>query len=1065
MISRERWEQLRPIVEPALELSAEELPAFLDHVCRGAPGLRRDAVALLHAAAHASRSLSFLDSPATDLAAPLLAMDRPDGETGGGLTAGETVGPYTIERLLGSGGMGVVYLAHDERLERKVAIKVLPPWMPATEAANRRVLQEAQAASRLDHPNVQAIHEIGEMPDGRLFIAMAHYEGETLQDRIARGPISQDTAVELASQIAAGLSAAHARNIIHRDIKPGNVIITAGGVAKIVDFGAATIADRLGTSNPAYGTLAYMSPEQTLGAPVDARTDIWSLGVVLYEMLTGRRPFQGETRDDVFLAIRGKEPAPLEQQRPDVSKALAAVVRRCLTREIDVRHGTAEELLADLRRATVPDGRRTRRRRWLIPAAAAGAMILTASTGLVMTRSTSLPDTVVGSATSIAIMPPVPVSPDSVLTRIGRELTVMLSASLDGLGGIRTLPAVTVLAQVADGNLSVEQRARLARRLGATSFLNGTVVRTGSMVRVDLELLASADQSLIARATASATDGDVATLTDSAAIMLIRSVWRRGGAPAPGIAAITTRSLPALRAYLDGELAFARGEFREAVPAFERAFAADSTFALAYWRSVYPRVYEGSRPDSAILARIVAQRERLPVPDRLMLDAYAAPTVSGKLRSLEEVTRRFADYWPGWYSYADALFHHGISLGRTQAEALSAMKRAVSLNPDFAPARQHLLWIAVLERDSAAADSGLAGLVRFASPGSFMYHPANMTYFRALHALVRSDGAFPNDEGAQLARVALSGTQQVPPPEIAAVNLLMYGFPRAQLQQVNATLRQRTTPEVVAAQWMGMAFIRATRGAWDSALVAANRWARLSNDPSAALRAYGLAVLGVSTGAVEPPTALQLRPDPARASASRTADWMAELAWLDGVRAYSERNLAGLENSRKELAGSRAQHAGVLSASLQAFHHHAIGNGAEAARQLAALEWGLAERRHYLTTVRFHPYLSAVHRPAAARWLSEAGDTLQALRLLSWYEAILAGEGDRTVARAGVANRTVSPLAMYQRARLEEVLGRIDDARRHYRGFLEGYDLPPMRHAPLVASAREALQRLDRPPP
>jgi TolB-like protein len=1061
MITPERWEQLRPIVEAALELSADEVPAFLDEACRDRPDLRREADDLLRAATHANSSLGFLDSPAADLAAPLLTFDEAPGNYTGELAPGATLGTYTVERRLGSGGMGVVYLAHDERLERKVAIKLLPPWLAATEAANRRFMQEAKAASRLDHPNIQTVHEIGETADGRLFIAMAHYDGETLQDRIARGPLAWDAAVDVATQIAAGLAAAHARNIVHSDIKPGNVIVTAEGVAKIVDFGAAKITDRLSLNDSTYGTVAYMSPEQTRGEPVDAGTDIWALGVVLYEMLTGMRPFGGESRESVVTAIRDAEPDPIERYRADVPNALSAVAMRCLAKDRSGRYQSAAELLSDLRRTadlTLGSGRR---RRWLIPAAAAAAMLLTAFTGLVVRRNAALPGAVVGPATSIAVMPPVPISPDSALTRVGRELTVMLSANLDGMGGIRTLPALTMLAQTADRTLSLEEKARLARRLGATSFLNGTLVRAGTLVRVDVELLAVTSLEPIARASASAAPDDVTALTDSATILLLREVWLRGGMPVPRSAEVTTQSVPALRAYLEGELAFARGEFGKAVPAFERAFAADSTFALAYWRSIYPRVYEGSRPDSSIVAGIVARRERLPVPEQLMLDAYLAPTLSERMRTLHEVTTRFASFWPGWYSYADALFHHGPYLGRTQAEALQAMRRTVELNPDFAPARQHLLWIAVLERDSTAADSALAGLERFAAPGAFMYHPDNMTYFRALHALVRSNGEFSGDEGVQLARVALSGAQRVPPPEITAVNLLTYGFPRAQLQQVDATLRQRTTPEVVAAQWMGKAFASATRGAWDSALVAADRWARVSNDPDVALRAYGLAVLGVSSGAVEPRAVLRLRPSPSASFAPRTDDWMAELAWLDGIRAYAERNLAALTQARRVLTGSNAKHAALLRTSLQSFEHHAGGNRTEATRLLTKLEWDFAERRGYLSTMRFHPYLSAVHRPAAARWLGEAGDTLQALRLLSWYEAILAGDGDRRSARVGVANRTVAPIAMYERARLEDALGRVADARDHYRDFLERYDLPPAQHVAMVERSRAALQRLE----
>ncbi|MDP6775854.1 MAG: serine/threonine-protein kinase, partial [Candidatus Latescibacteria bacterium] len=222
---------------------------------------------------------------------------------------GQTISHYRILEGLGEGGMGVVYKAEDTNLERTVALKFLPSELTRDEEARQRFVHEARAASALDHPHIGTIYEIDEA-DGLSFIAMAHYEGETLKDRIERAPLAVEDAIDIAIQIAQGLSAAHSRDIVHRDVKPANVLITAEGQAKIIDFGLAklrrgSLLTRTGTT---MGTVAYMSPEQAQGAEVDDRTDVWALGVMLYEMLAGDRPFKGEYEQAVMYSITNEEP-------------------------------------------------------------------------------------------------------------------------------------------------------------------------------------------------------------------------------------------------------------------------------------------------------------------------------------------------------------------------------------------------------------------------------------------------------------------------------------------------------------------------------------------------------------------------------------------------------------------------------------------------------------------------------------------------------------------------------------------------------------------------------------
>ena len=263
------------------------------------------------------------------------------------LTAGSSLGPYRIVSQLGAGGMGVVYQAHDPRLDRHVAVKLLPPDLTRDETAKQRFLQEAKAASALDHPNICTIHEINETEDGQLYLVMAHYEGETLKERIARGPLELDDAIDIATQVGEGLAKAHAAGIVHRDIKPANLMVTADGTVKILDFGLAKLAGTEGMTQTGttVGTVAYMSPEQARGEGVDHRTDIWSLGVVLYEMSAGHPPFQGENLLSLADAIRGREPTPLT----GAASTLFGTLSRAMCKDVAQRYQVVPDMLDDLR--------------------------------------------------------------------------------------------------------------------------------------------------------------------------------------------------------------------------------------------------------------------------------------------------------------------------------------------------------------------------------------------------------------------------------------------------------------------------------------------------------------------------------------------------------------------------------------------------------------------------------------------------------------------------------------------------------------------------------------------
>ena len=264
---------------------------------------------------------------------------------------GKTISHYKILEKLGGGGMGVVYKAEDTKLKRMVALKFLPPHVSLDSEAKERFMHEAQAASALDHNNICTIHEIGESEDGQMYMAMALYEGETLQDKIERGPLPLEEALNIASQISEGLAKAHEKDIVHRDIKPANIMITSDGVAKILDFGLAKLSGRtkLTKEGTTLGTVAYMSPEQVRGEKADNRTDIWALGVILYEIVTGISPFKGDYEQAIMYSIANETPEPITGLRTGVPMELERIINKALIKKADERYQGVTDLLVDLK--------------------------------------------------------------------------------------------------------------------------------------------------------------------------------------------------------------------------------------------------------------------------------------------------------------------------------------------------------------------------------------------------------------------------------------------------------------------------------------------------------------------------------------------------------------------------------------------------------------------------------------------------------------------------------------------------------------------------------------------
>ncbi len=333
-MSGEHWERIQLLFDELIELDTGHRGARLELLSRTDPELSDELRSLVDAHERAGDFLNLLGAPPAD--------PTPTSEPVPPLE-----GTYTLLREIGRGGMGRVYLAHDPRLDRHVALKLLPGDLRSDPGRNARFLAEARSAAALDHPNVATIYEIGETRDGGLFIAMAYYGEETLRERIARGPLPLADALGIAQQIAEGLGAAHERGIVHRDIKPENILITTNGVAKIVDFGIAKIAGHAWTrTGDALGTPHYMAPEQVRGDAVDARADLWALGVVLHEMLTSERPWSGESVAAILHAVLDKPSAPLPD---DVPTGVRRLLDRLLARNLDKRYASAAEVRDALR--------------------------------------------------------------------------------------------------------------------------------------------------------------------------------------------------------------------------------------------------------------------------------------------------------------------------------------------------------------------------------------------------------------------------------------------------------------------------------------------------------------------------------------------------------------------------------------------------------------------------------------------------------------------------------------------------------------------------------------------
>jgi serine/threonine-protein kinase len=542
---------------------------------------------------------------------------------------GKTISHYRILEQLGAGGMGVVYKAEDTKLGRTVALKFLPPDLTRDSEAKKRFIQEARAASALDHPNICTVHEIDETAEGRLFIAMACYEGESLKAKIERGPLKLDEALDIAVQIAQGLAKAHERKIVHRDIKPANVLITKDGLVKIVDFGLPKLAGRTKHTRTGAtpGTASYMSPEQLRGGEADHRSDIWALGVVLYEMTTGETPFKGEYEQAVSYSIVNEPSKPIRNLRPEVPAEMERLIEKTLAKDPNERYQKTTELLGALQAL---------KRRFESRAADAGH-----------SDEKSIP--------SIAVLPFTNMSPDPENQYFGDGLAEELINALAQIKGVR-VAARTSAFRFREEEVDIRE---IGEKLNVGTVLEGSVRKAGSRLRITAQLINIEDGYHIWSERFDREMRDIFDIQDeiTRAIVDQLRVELVGPKDRP-LVSCCTENLEAYSAFLKGRYywnGLAPEGWQKSLELFQRAIELDPSFALPHaWLSIHygSQAFWGDVAPKDVTPKVRAEAERaLELDENLGIAhcqlAWAFWFIHWDFRSTERQFKRTLELDPG----------------------------------------------------------------------------------------------------------------------------------------------------------------------------------------------------------------------------------------------------------------------------------------------------------------------------------------------------------------------------------------------------------------------------------
>ena len=667
-------------------------------------------------------------------------------------------GRYEILEELGRGGMGVVYKARDGKLQRLVALKFLPFEWTSSPQAKERFVREARAAAALDHPNICTVYEIDEA-EGRMFISMAYIEGENLRAKTERGFLGLDEALDLARQAAEGLREAHAKGIIHRDIKAANIMVTDKGQAKIMDFGLARVTGGalLTREGVTLGTVAYMSPEQARGGDVDRRADIWSFGVVLYEMLTGRLPFAGEHDQSVIHGILKEPPRPISQLRPGVPEALQQFVGKTLEKNPDRRYQSMDEVVRDLTSISEgiePEGIRARRRkaalrslkRAIAYAGLAGVLVASALLALHLFKGRA------AALNAIAVLPIENLTGDPGQEYFVDGATDELIGQLSRIGALRVISRTSVMKYKGQKKPIPE----IARELSVDAVVEGAVHRVGANVRIRLELIdALPEERNLWGETYDRAMADVLVMYSDMARAIAGKVQAKLSPQEDARLARARRVDPeAYQACLKGTMSWyklTRADLDGAERYFALALAKDPGYAPAQagmalvWTG---RIQQGFVPAAEALPKAKAAAAKALELDDSLADAHFVLAglktwAEWDWKGGEAEFRRAIELNPN-YPEPRVYISHLLYITKRPEEALAQIERALAMDPlnplfqalyamDLMYARRYDDAIGLLNRTLEAAPHDLVALSALRSA----YHMKKM-YPEALDAWKRS---------------------------------------------------------------------------------------------------------------------------------------------------------------------------------------------------------------------------------------------------------------------------------------------------------------------------------------
>ncbi|MCC6163590.1 MAG: protein kinase [Acidobacteria bacterium] len=805
-----RWARAREVFDAVVVLPAADRDVALAALCGGDAALRGEVVSLL-----------LHDSPDDDAIARLVA-DAAGDIVGVSSSASADAFPPTSDRYrivarLGGGGMGDVFLAEDAALGRRVALKVPRGHVTTDATARRRLRDEAHAAAAINHPHVCIVHDVGDGPDGRPFIAMELIEGETLASRLAAGPLPLADVLTLGIQAAAALHAAHAIGVVHRDLKPSNIMWTAHGI-KLLDFGLATAVRTVDTRDDGArapggfaGTVPYMSPEQVRGEPLDHRTDLFSLGVVLYEAVTGRLPFDEPTAARTADAIVTREPAPPEEIVPGLPSDLSRVLARALAKVRDARYADAATLADDLRVVASTHARPVRRRGHMAVAALAATVLVGAAVASGTHTGWPFEATVRRAAATPPVVRPVS-GPTSLSVLVADFSNATGDATFDGTlreslivqlqqtPFLRVLPPSSVdetlrqMTRAPGTRLTAPVAAEVAQRRGLAAWISGAIESTRDGLVVTLRVTRTDSGDVVARERVEVRDRDavLGALGDAAARLrqtLGESQQSIGRFNVP-TAQATTASLDALKAYTLGAERSASGDYGVAAALYERAVQIDPEFALAYQALAREQANEMYAHDvvAASATRAYELRTRTTGQERFNIETEYHSSVSGALDRASATAGQWKAAYPADWRPHHVLAHLHYTLGQ-YAEGVQSGREAVRLNPDVAAAYSNLA-------------GSLFALGRFVEARD-VYHEAMARGLDApeYHAFLWRIAYYTGDtEGMQrqMAWASSSASWASNMPALAAALQGQWATARSATQLASAGFARRRMPGLVA---------------------------------------------------------------------------------------------------------------------------------------------------------------------------------------------------------------------------------------------------------------------------